>query len=361
MARMRWQLLRRLNVGLILVTFVAYLSPYVAPDGWFWWVQFFGMAFPYLLIAHVLFVLTWLYRRSAYALMSVACIVLGWGHVTTHIGFSFSDADIPAEADTITVYTYNYRGVRTRQGADDQQISLRSVAGHMASRGVDIACFQEHGLNPITHQQALAALQEATGVTYHIHTQPDNRLVTFSKYPIVGSGIVDRLYKANGIVYVDVAIGKRTLRVYNTHLLSSGISTETQRLTGDRDVPIAEGQRWNTVKELFRRVTRSGRSRVRQARALAEHIAACPHPVVVCGDFNETPLSHAYYLLDKRLEDSFQERGSGLGTTYIGLPPMLRIDYILHSPVLTTVDHTITDPGLSDHYANIAELAWVAP
>jgi endonuclease/exonuclease/phosphatase family metal-dependent hydrolase len=71
--------------------------------------------------------------------------------------------------------------------------------------------------------------------------------------------------------------------------------------------------------------------RARQAEILREHIAASPHPVIVCGDFNDTPLSYSYRLMSKGLKDSFMEKGWGLGTTYAGALPALRIDYILCS------------------------------
>ena len=71
---------------------------------------------------------------------------------------------------------------------------------------------------------------------------------------------------------------------------------------------------------------------------------------VVCGDFNDPPFSYAYHAVRGNLLDAFCEEGSGFGSTYIGLPIRLRIDYILHSPKLETVWFKTMTNKLSDHY-----------
>jgi endonuclease/exonuclease/phosphatase family metal-dependent hydrolase len=71
----------------------------------------------------------------------------------------------------------------------------------------------------------------------------------------------------------------------------------------------------------------------------------------VCGDFNDTPNSYTYHQIAKNLNDAFQEAGSGIGTTYIGAIPFLRIDYILYSPeFFTPLFFRIIPKKLSDHF-----------
>ena len=72
--------------------------------------------------------------------------------------------------------------------------------------------------------------------------------------------------------------------------------------------------------------------------------------MILCGDFNDTPLSYTYRQLSRKLTDSFIEKGRGIGNTYIGEFPSFRIDYVLHSPTLYTVGYTREDITLSDHY-----------
>ena len=74
-----------------------------------------------------------------------------------------------------------------------------------------------------------------------------------------------------------------------------------------------------------------------------------PYPVVLCGDFNDTPVSYCYNVVSKSLEDSFIESGSGVGTTYIGKIPSNRIDYIFHSDQLESMEFKTHQVSYSDH------------
>src|ERR1017187_7363012 len=48
-------------------------------------------------------------------------------------------------------------------------------------------------------------------------------------------------------------------------------------------------------------------SRATQAEEVSEEIRRSPYPVILCGDFNEVPLSYAYRILTQGLRDDFQE------------------------------------------------------
>ncbi len=76
-----------------------------------------------------------------------------------------------------------------------------------------------------------------------------------------------------------------------------------------------------------------------------------PFPILVCGDFNDLPNSYAYQKIAKGLEDSFLKKGNGIGSTFIGKIPFLRIDYILHSHHFETIKINIHPQELSDHKA----------
>jgi endonuclease/exonuclease/phosphatase family metal-dependent hydrolase len=79
------------------------------------------------------------------------------------------------------------------------------------------------------------------------------------------------------------------------------------------------------------------------------------YPIVVCGDFNDTPVSYAYRKLSKGKKDAFTNSGNGIGTTYAKMP--LRIDYILHDKKFSSFNYKQHKRELSDHYAISTELA----
>ena len=92
-----------------------------------------------------------------------------------------------------------------------------------------------------------------------------------------------------------------------------------------------------------------------QADRIAEEIAKSPYPVIIGGDFNDLANSYAYNTIGKNLSNSFAEKGSGLGRTFSGISPTLRIDNIFTSKQLQVLQYTCLKKKLSDHYPIIAD------
>jgi hypothetical protein len=97
-------LLRWLNVLIILATFVAYLSPFISPES-IWFVSLFGTAYPWFLLGNVLMIVVWGIFKKKYFLFSLACIILGWSHLNGFVGLHFGSTK--ASGQTINVMTYN--------------------------------------------------------------------------------------------------------------------------------------------------------------------------------------------------------------------------------------------------------------
>jgi endonuclease/exonuclease/phosphatase (EEP) superfamily protein YafD len=88
-------------------------------------------------------------------------------------------------------------------------------------------------------------------------------------------------------------------------------------------------------------------------------------PSLLVGDFNKTPFSLLYQRLRRHgLLDAFQEVGCGFGFTFpvfgrflrLPLPPLVRIDYIWHTPDLRAIRCRTGPDGGSDHLPLRAEL-----
>ena len=87
---------------------------------------------------------------------------------------------------------------------------------------------------------------------------------------------------------------------------------------------------------------------------LAEVVKNRPLPLIVAGDFNDTPASHLYHKISHQLNDSYVEEGSGLGITYNDPFPTYRIDYIFHSKELNTLAYRRLVSDFSDHNGIVA-------
>ena len=88
-----------------------------------------------------------------------------------------------------------------------------------------------------------------------------------------------------------------------------------------------------------------------------EHVSGCSSETILCGDFNDTPMSYTYQRLIRGHKDTFCEAGNGFGSTYRILWPALRIDYIFIPDGYSALSHASPRIRYSDHYPVIAEFA----
>jgi endonuclease/exonuclease/phosphatase (EEP) superfamily protein YafD len=153
----------------------------------------------------------------------------------------------------------------------------------------------------------------------------------------------------NMIIYTDMLIEKDTVRVYNCHLQSYQLKpAEINRIDS------LNFENNNESKAKLRALAHKFKTaiikRAEQAATLREHLNQCKYPVIVCGDFNDTPVSFTYRTVKGDLKDSFIESGKGTANTYNGKLPSFRIDYILFSPKFTSYNFAVSTLNHSDHY-----------
>ena len=103
-------------------------------------------------------------------------------------------------------------------------------------------------------------------------------------------------------------------------------------------------------KNIIKRLKRAFIKRSSQANLIAAHIEDCDYPVIVCGDFNDTPNSYCYKTISNKLNDAFVSSGNGFGRTYTGIFPSFRIDYILYSNAFKSYKYKTIQKKFSDHY-----------
>ena len=94
---------------------------------------------------------------------------------------------------------------------------------------------------------------------------------------------------------------------------------------------------------MVNRLSDNNKLRAMQADTIADIIAASPYPVIVCGDFNDTPISYTYRRVSRKLKDAFREVGRGYSYTYRGFFDMLRIDYVLFDKRFTALGYDVVD------------------
>ncbi|HEY3389117.1 MAG TPA: endonuclease/exonuclease/phosphatase family protein, partial [Prolixibacteraceae bacterium] len=174
--------------------------------------------------------------------------------------------------------------------------------------------------------------------------------ITFSKYPIINTGEIRFPDSSNLVLFSDLKISDhQTIRVYNCHFQSYSIDPDDYSIID----PLGAGSNGEQIKEARKisyKLKNGFEMRAFQARKVAEHIRKSPYPVVVCGDFNDTPVSYAYRKVRGDLKDTFVEAGWGISNTYNGVLPSFRIDYILCSQRFEVQSYNRDRVYLSDHF-----------
>ncbi|MEM9260785.1 MAG: endonuclease/exonuclease/phosphatase family protein, partial [Bacteroidota bacterium] len=152
----------------------------------------------------------------------------------------------------------------------------------------------------------------------------------------------------NGFTVADVKTSLGTIRFINAHLQSNRISKMADEI--GQEASMQEGI--DRAESMFRNYGASARTRAKQAAAIRQYVNQSPHPVVVGGDFNDVPSSYTYQRVrTPRLRDAWTEQGFGLGTTFTGPLPGLRIDYLLVDTSLTIISVDRIETDFSDHRA----------
>ena len=87
------------------------------------------------------------------------------------------------------------------------------------------------------------------------------------------------------------------------------------------------------------------------------HKNQCDFPVIICGDMNNSAYSYVYRSIKGKLNDAFEEAGSGFGNTYNFKYYPARIDYIFSDTRMKVKSfETFPDFVNSDHYPIMTRL-----
>lgn len=347
----------------LLALVVSYFAPVANPKS-FWALAFFGLAYPWLLLANIFFLVVWIIRWRKLYWLSLIVIVAGWNNIRHLLHFGAGDQ---SNAKGIKVLSYNVRNFDLYNWTKNNE-TKRKIFDFLGKESPDIFCLQEFFQGDSGYFETRDSLMIVSGARYHhikytLTRQKTHHwgIATFSKYPIVFMGKVPFKYKSNNIcIFSDIKIGEDTIRVYNMHLqsISFGYSDykfieaikERNDTLDAKDVEIAS-------KNILRRIKRAFIKRTTQVEKILAHMNSCRYPIIICGDFNDTPFSYTYKLFSEKYTDAFMESGSGIGATYNGIMPSYRIDYIFYSPHFTSSDFTVHTEDLSDHYAISARIS----
>ena len=344
-------------LGLIFSLLAAYISPSTI-----WWLALFGLAFGPLFLCNILFFVYWILMRRKRAFVVLFLIVLSFTRIPGMFRLNLSseiEVESPEAQNSFKVMSFNVRLFNLYNWFHNVE-TKNQIFDFLKKESPDVICFQEFYSSDkkggeLKNDKKLRELLSAySHIEYTLTLRNTDHwgIATYSKFPIIRKRSVHfQEHGGNIFIYTDIVKGKDTIRVFNTHLESVRFKWEDYKFIENLGNDEVQQDELDGGMKILRRLKRAYVKRANQVNVLHDTIHASPYPVLLCGDFNDTPSSFAYSILGKDLKDAFKESGRGFGTTYAGPFPSFRIDYIFHSKELQTFNYKTHKEDLSDHYA----------
>ncbi len=332
-----------LNIAAVIALFISYLSVLIPPDK-YWIPALFGLAYPFLVVANVIFVVFWLFFKPRYSFISIFAVLIGWSMLSRYVQFGAKTT----ENEGVKVLSYNVQHFTGNDKLSEKDIA-NEIITFLNAENSDIICLQEARLRKSRIFNLANAVKKLNSIRHYQYARSSTTFgsVTLTRFPIVNMGEIRFDKSRNMSIYTDMLIGTDTVRVFNVHLQSYLIDPGKYSIIESPGVD--QEKDLEEMREMGLKFKKAFQMRAGQVREIRRHINASPYAVIVCGDFNDTPISYAYQKLRGNLKDAFVCSGSGISHTYIGKLPSFRIDNVFHSKEFESFNFETIDFRMSDH------------
>ncbi|MBP6024567.1 endonuclease/exonuclease/phosphatase family protein [Ferruginibacter sp.] len=354
------------NIILAVLFLLGCYGGWADPKTW-WPLGFLTLAAFYLLLLLIGFIIFWLFVKPWWSLISVVTILLAYKPVTNIIPVRFSSSfDKQKQSAALRIMSWNVEHfdiLEHKNHPEKKQQMLQLINDYQP----DIACYQEM-VGSDKNAKAINYIPDmiqGEGFTdYHYSFNPkldfdDNHhfgIIIFSKYPIINKQTISFYPNDYNSIfqYADIVKGEDTVRVFNIHLQSLKFSATNLEYIEKPDITADEDLKKS--KSLISKLKTGFLKRKKQAERIREELDKSPYPVIVCGDFNDVPNSYSYNTIGQGLKNTFKEKGSGIGRTFSGISPTLRIDNIFSADRFTVKQFLRIPKKLSDHFPIFADV-----
>lgn len=333
-----------LNIILIIVTFIAYILPFLAPKI-FPILSVLTLFMPVFFIFNGLFFIYWGFQFKKRMILSGIVLLIGITFINKF--YKFSAKEYPQDDKNFTVMSYNVRLFNLFKWLDKADVP-GDILEFINDKNPDILCIQEF---------SSSAVIDLKVYRYKYIVMQGNKIKTgqaiFSKFPIINQGDIIFPNSNNNVIYADVKKGKDIIRVYNMHLQSIKISPDVNEISENIDVINKDKSQM-----LLIRISKAFKQQQQQAEIFKAHERQCEYPIIICGDMNNSAYSYVYRNIKGTLKDSFEEAGKGFGATYKFKYYPTRIDYIFADEKMSVKTfESFSEFENSDHYPIMAQLS----
>lgn len=352
------------NVLLALLVLAGANVKYFDPVKW-WFLSVLTIALPYMLLLLLLFMLFWLFLKSGWSLISLLTISLSFHAIKNIIAPNLrTHFSLKKSPGNIRVMSWNVEQFNILHYKDHPDVK-QQMFDLINQYDPDIACFQEvvagESKKAINYFPAIRNALHFKDYLYSYQLKDDFDhyhhfgITVFSKYPILRKQtIVNNPNNYNSTFqFIDVLVGPDTLRIFNVHLQSLKFSKENLNYLDKGSV---KTNATSESRSILSKIKTGVIKRASQAFFIKDEMNHSPYPIVVCGDFNDVPVSYAYETIGAGLQNAFVQKGFGISRTFSTLSPTLRIDNIFADRHFRIIQYTRVKKLLSDHFPIIADL-----
>ena len=310
-----------------------------------------GLAFPFVLAVNVLFLVFWLIAYWRYAFVSLVTFLICFVQIRAFFPIN-AIGQFPPK-NSLKVLSYNILSSNITSSNTNKG---NATIAYLEAADADIICLQE--LQFATLKKHKELLKKYPYKSYNLSNDSQaaaHHLACLSKYPIIDSKKIELKSTSNGCTKYHILYEGDTIVVYNCHLQSNGLQKEdksTYKLLLTNPLEYLDNKGTEDTKTLIKKLRDSAAKRAAQADVILADMEKETSPyIIVCGDFNDSPISYTCHRLKEQLDDAYIGSGNGPGISYNRHGMYYRIDHILHSPQFKaygcTVDRSIK---ISDHY-----------
>ncbi len=330
------------GIAALLSSFLCAICPFINPSV-FVWTAFFGLGFWMIFFANIFILIVLIFLKSRRTLLiPILAIIFLIPGLTKSYSFG-KEKNTDAQ---VKIMTYNVGVFRDYKAKDKTVLDVKkSLVNFIKEHEPDIICLQESGKWP---NNTAKEFSKMIGYKYYSYNKNGNSY--FSKYKIENvSDFNDE--KLNRFVDMkNIKIDDENhFYLINCHFNSFGISSEEIEYINDTKNIVKDSEIYG--KSLITKLTNGFKLRTKSTRLLLENLPDNDIPFVICGDFNDTPLSYTYSQMSMAgLKDAFITSSKGIGKTYCGPLPLLRIDYFWYNDMIEVVDFKRIKQTTSDHY-----------
>lgn len=357
-----------INIFLVAVPYLlALLAQYISPR-YLSFPAILALGYPLLLLLVVVFLLVSLFRRRWYGVIfNFLLLLLSWGSIQRYMPIRFSSEVLPPRA--IKVLSLNCQAFSFLPHLKDKP---NPTLYYIKQSGADVVCLQEAlevdmaNTKYVNREVIARYLSEYKyKVTRYAQGDRGSSLMILSKFPISNTRLVPIDSKTNGAINCTLDIGGKQLSLYNVHLQSFSFTNKEEEYYSHI---IADDEPIKVAERVSKRLLPSIVQRAKQAERLyLETIKDSSPYILICGDFNDTPISYTHHKIASGLQDAYATSGLGVGFSYklsarlsnqkkkdlgsllLGLIAF-RIDHIIHSKQIHSYRCSVDGKaGISDH------------